>query len=525
MMQTRGRTLALILALVALGAVIHATALSGFWLYDDPVLLVESIRQPAGAIFTDPAEYMHLSATTFTPFLLLSYKFDLMLHGFDTRVFYAHQVAMILAAAVLLFLLLRRYVADWYAAAGAAVFLTTWSTVYGARTLMIRHYVEGLVFALGALLAWRRSKLVASFFYLLAILSKEVYAPIPLFFICESRFQSRSWREIARELIAPAIAAILFLAWRWRMTGVFLSIARGIVSPPDLRALPDNLWHHLIGPTAEPWVAFVWAAAILIVLGAFVWRLRWRAIAFLVISAIVLLLPILPLTGALEWRYSFAFVAFSVAILTIAAGLSARRWTLAVLAILLVTTVYSAFDDRRFYENLTRDGIAREGQYIWSQPAAAPPLGASSPEWYIDSLRWLRAYDHRGKAPRAVFSPYALAVGGVNKIVVVDAAAKQVFAAPPAGRFDPSLPLTVEFAMRDQNAQWQLGPPADRFVFLTDPGYSPTPIPANGVQRVPVAREQQFFRIVREQSDGRWTVSPTLPVPAEGAVTVWRRSL
>src|SRR5581483_9365383 len=196
----------------------------------------------------DPAEYMHLSATTFTPLLLLSYKFDLRLHGFDTRLFYAHQVAAILLAAVLLFFLIRRYIDLWYAAAGAGVFLTTWAAVYAARTLMIRHYVEGLVFALAALLAWRRSKPLSAFFYLLAMLSKEVYAPIPLFFICDSIYEHRSWRAIARELIWPSIAAIVFLAWRWRMTGIFLSIARGIDLAPNPGALPVNLWHHLIGP-------------------------------------------------------------------------------------------------------------------------------------------------------------------------------------------------------------------------------------------------------------------------------------
>jgi hypothetical protein len=334
--------------------------------------------------------------------------------------------------------------------------------------------------------------------------------------------EHRSWREIARDIVWPAVAAIVFLAWRWRMTGIFLSIARGIVSAPNPSALPVNLWHHLIGPTAEAWVAVVWGAAIVLLLVAFIWR-RWSAIAFLVAGAIVVLLPIIPLTGALEWRYSFAFVAFGVAIITIAAGLSAQRWTLAVLVILLVTTTISAFRDRAFYEDLTRNGIAREGEYIWAQPAAAPVLGAASPAWYIDSLRWLRAWEHRGQAPRAVFSPYAMSVGGVQHIVLLDAAAKQVFATSPDGHFDPRAPLTIRFAMHNQNAEWQLGPPAAHFVFLTDPGYTAIPIPPSGVQRVPEAREQQFFRIVREESDGRWTVSPTLPVPAEGGVTVWQR--
>lgn len=90
-------------------------------------------------------------------------------------------------------------------------------------------------------------------------------------------------------------------------------------------------------------------------------------------------------------------------------------------------------------------------------------------------------------------------------------------------QFDPAAPLSVEFALRNHDVQWRVGPAAARFVFLTDPGYTAIPIPPTGTNRVPEAREQQFFRIVREEADGRWTVSPTLPVPAEGAVTAWRR--
>jgi hypothetical protein len=185
MVPMRVRSLAPILALVILAIVIHATALSGFWLYDDPALLIESILQPLSGTFFNSSEYTHLAAHTFTPLLLVSFKLDLLLHDLDPFVFYIHQLVAILVAAVLMYFLLRRYVPDIYATAGAAVFLMTWSAVYAARTLMIRHYVEGLVFALAALLAWRRSKTLASFFYLLAMLSKEVYAPIALWFICE----------------------------------------------------------------------------------------------------------------------------------------------------------------------------------------------------------------------------------------------------------------------------------------------------------------------------------------------------
>jgi hypothetical protein len=90
-------------------------------------------------------------------------------------------------------------------------------------------------------------------------------------------------------------------------------------------------------------------------------------------------------------------------------------------------------------------------------------------------------------------------------------------------RFEPAAPLTVDFRLSRHQAQWRLGPAAAQFLFLTDPGYTAIPIPQQGAQTVPAARDQQFFRIVRRESDGRWTVSPTLRVPADGAATVWER--
>ena len=552
MVPMRGRSLAPILALVILAIAVHATALSGFWLYDDPILLIESILQPLHKTFFDPAEYSHLATHTFTPLLLVSFKLDRALHDLDPSVFYAHQLVAILIAAVLLYFLLRRYVSDLYATAGAAVFLTTWAAVYAARTLMIRHYVEGFVFALAALLAWRRSKVLAAFFYLLAMLSKEVYAPIPLFFICETTYEWRvaggGWRvgppgtghplpaKIVRDLAAPAVAAIVFLVWRWRMTGLTGTYSELLAPQPNLAALPRTLWVHLTGPEAPLWAQSVWAVCIVIALVLFVWRFRAHAVAFLAVSVIVLLLPLLPLTGNFEWRYSFAFVSFATAILTLTLGMSGKRWAIAVLAIVLITTVSTSIRQRRYYEQLTRNGIALEGRYVWTQPPTAPALATRSPAWYIGGLSWLRKHDHRGDSPGAVFSAYAITTGMTDParmVAVQDGRIVPITATTRFGtpadwerarmQFDPAAPLSVEFALRNHDVQWRVGPAAARFVFLTDPGYTAIPIPPTGTNRVPEAREQQFFRIVREEADGRWTVSPTLPVPAEGAVTAWRR--
>jgi hypothetical protein len=543
----RGRSLAPILALVILAIAIHATALSGFFLYDDPMILLESIRQPAREVLFDPSEYAHLSATSFTPLLPLSFKLDLLVHGLDPQIFYLHQLLAILIAAVLMFYVLRRYVPDLYATAGAAVFLTTWAAVYAARTLMIRHYVEGLVFALAALLAWRRSKVLAAIFYLLAMLSKEIYAPIPLLFICDSLYEWRATSSgrraglratryplpalIARDLIAPVVAALIFLAWRWRMTGLTGTYSQSATPAPNLPALPRELWIHLTGPGAPAWVQVVWAIWIVVALTLFIWRYRLRAIAFAAVVLIVTLIPVLPVTGSFEWRYSFAFVALLVPTLILAAS-QAR----ALVAVVLIATVFTSIQQRRDYEELTRRGIAVEGRYVWTQPPTAPTLAATAPAWYIDSLRALRKWNHRGDSPSAVFSPYAITLGVANpaRMVAVDRGrivaitATTIFGTPgdwqrARTRFDPAAPLSVQFALRNHDAQWRLGPPAARFVFLTDPEFSAIPLPAAGENRVPEPRERQYFRIVREEANGRWTASPTLPVPAEGAVTVWSR--
>lgn len=537
MTPMRSRPLIVILALVTVGLAVHATALNGWWLYDDSQLLIEAIRQPLHGVLFDPAEYTHLAAHTFSPLQLLSFKLDLFLHGLDPTLFYAHQLVAIVAAAILLYLLLRRYVPDLYAALGAGVFLMTWAAVYAARTLMIRHYVEGLVFALAAMLAWRRGgrwAILAAAFYLLAMLSKEVYTTIPLFFLCQSRYARKEWREIAREIVAPAAAAIVFLVWRWHMTGLIGGYTR-VAGVREIESLPRALWTHVAGP-APAWAFAAWASCIIVAIGLFVWRHRARAVSFIAVSLLAMILPILPVAANFEWRYSFAFVAFLIAILTIASGTAQQRWPVAVLAVLLMTTAITAMQQRAYYEKLTRTGIEQEGRYVWGQPKSAPSLAArSSPEWYIDGLRWLRKHEGRGDGPQAVFSRYAITVGNLDPTRLVAIEEGRIV---PITRlrvygnsgdwenarrqFDANAPLTIEFALRDHDAQWRLGPPGARFVFLTEPGYSAIPIPPAGKQRVPAAREPQFFRIVREEAGGRWTVSPPLPIPAEGSVTTWR---
>jgi hypothetical protein len=510
-------------ALILFTFVLHSGALHGWWLYDDPQLVLEAQRQPLTSLFFNPAEYVHLAAHTFVPLQLVSYKIDL-LFGVRPIVFYAHQLLALMLAVVLLFFVLRQHIDEKFAAAGAALFAASWAATYAVRTLMIRHYVEGLVLALIALLLWRRRPVAASFFYLLAMLAKEVYAPLPLIFLLIER-------EPRRRFAWPAASLFIFLFWRWRMTELIGGYAP-FPSLGEIVRLPPMLWTHLVGP-AHSWLApLIWAIAAAAIVIAFVVREHRRAVMLIATLAIVAAAPIVALAANFEWRYSFAFVTCAIAALTIAAGRVNQRWSLIALSLLALTATAMSFPQHREYREQTRV-IEAEGRYIASQPPTAQPLAATSPEWYLGGLAELR----HAPAPRYFLSRFAIVAGDVDpsRAVTFDAHARLVpltsttsFGTPAEwsrerATFAANAPLSVDFSLAHHDASWQLGPEGGDYTFLTSPGWTAIPIPPTGSRRVPAARERQWFRIRRAAPDGSWTMSPVLPVPREGETTRWQR--
>jgi len=518
---------------------LHADALRGWWLYDDPQLVLEAQRQPLSAVFFDPAEYSHLAAHTFVPLQLVSYKVDL-LFGARPVVFYAHQLLSLALVVVLLFFVLRQYIDERYAAIGAALFAASWAATYAARTLMIRHYVEGLALALIAMLLWRRRPIAASFVYLLAMLAKEVYAPLPLLFAVSEgglivRPSVPGGRTISPPSFSkfawPVLSAAIWFTWRWRMT----QLVGGYAPFPSLReiaGLPAILWAHLIGQSFTLITPLLWAVIAALLLIAYLVRDHARAAIVLLALAIVGFVPIMPLAGNFEWRYSFAFVACVIVALTIAAGRIDRRWSLIALSLLALTATVMSFPQRHEYRDQTRI-VEAEGRYIASQLANAAPLAATAPEWYLDGLADLR----RAPAPRFFLSRFAIVAGDVDasRAVTVDANAHLVpltstnaFGTPSdwqreRAQFNANTPLTVSFTLAHHDASWHFGPAGGEFTFITSPGWTAIPVPADGSRRVPAARKRQWFRVRRAAPDGTWTMSPVLPVPADGETTRWSR--
>jgi hypothetical protein len=538
--SARGWTIAGVCALVAVSLLLHHDALGGWWLTDDPQVLLHAALEGPLAVLFSPSAYRYLSSSSFTPLVTISFDLDLALAGLRPSFFYGHQIGALTVAAVLLFLLLARVDASggdrrlslppaWLA---AAAFAAAPASVHIARGLMTRHYVEGLCFALGALLVWdtkwRWRSIVAAALYLLAMLAKEVYAPLPLLMLWQARARGGTWRSIVREFIPLSAAASVYIVWRVLMLGSFGGYGGGTAG--GFARTISSVAGAMLGPM--PWWAYALAgvcAGLLIARGATA-SMR-KGIGFIAAAGIFTLLPLAGAGGESELRYGFVLTVVLLAGASLAASTS--RFSAIPLGILSLLAVVGGWRYEQKLDGQTRS-IVTEGKYVFSQPAGAPALFGSAPPWYFTGLSELRRLRIGDAGPRFILSHDGFILGGVDtadsvRVTWGTDALRPLTADEIAEiesermRFDGGLPLSVGVAMRNHEMSWTVGPVPGDFALVTIPHYARFPMPSTGRRRLPESREQQMFRIRRALPDGRWTASPELPLPQGTGTVNWKR--
>lgn len=537
-----------VVALVGVSIISHASALGGWWLYDDPQLLLHAIKVSAIDALSNPSRYQQLATHTFTPLLPLSFKVDLAIAEVRPGFHYAHQAVALTIGGLLLFALLRRYVAVRFAFCGAAMFLASWPAVYAARTLMIRHYVEGLVFALVALIAFshrtvragetltRRDRLMldgaAAFFYFLAMLEKELYAPIPLFFVLQSRANGETWGLTLRRLIAPSLAAVLFLAWRTYMLGSF----GGFTDMPSLASLaklPLMIGRQLAGPG----VVWGWmlGAAVLISVAFAIRRMPRGSAATVGVALIVGLLPVVTLAENFEWRYVFAIAVIVASLAALAfdrCAVEARNSEKLAFAFVAAFVVAAQFQQRA-YDAMTARSRA-EGEYVYEEPSEARHLVATATSWYLAGLAEIRQLEQRPPAPSFSCSTLPLVLDLVKTSSAVEyserarrftAVASQSAIESQRNTMTRGVPFKIEFRKRGDVLHWKLdAAPGSTWSFVALPTWAEFPIPSSGERRIPEAYGEQQFRVLVRFPDGRWSITPDLEVPRDGERRVWQNA-
>ena len=325
-----GGSLAVALALTALTFALYGGALGMWWTSEDPAILLHGQIHASWSTFFVPEVYQTYNRISFTPGLIASFAVDWHLVGFRPALFYAHQLLALALAAGLLERLLRRYVSRLWSFLAAALFLVGVPVAGIASWLGVRHYVDGLVLALAAILCFRRGlsnharawTLASAALYLGAVVCKEIYAPVFLlvFLLPEGNLVKRLVHAIPLVLMAG-----LYAGWRqFMLSGYLGGYAQRRLDTPELM----HLGRLLVGQAATAVFGVTEGAATLALGGLAVAFLvvvvRGGGAAFLrvAICVAVALGPLLPVGDSFETRYAFVPWVFAV----FGTGWAADRW-------------------------------------------------------------------------------------------------------------------------------------------------------------------------------------------------------
>ena len=213
-----------LIVLASVVSLLHGNTVSGFWRFDDPQMLDFIRHQPLLETLYRPEVWRELDAPFFTPLLTFSYAIDSALFDLQPAGFYLHHLISLILAAWMTTLLLRRWIPPMHASLGGLLFLLGFPVTVVAQQLMTRHYIEGLAFAIAALICFYESARrpvwawTGAMCYLVAMLAKEVYAPLVIFLLVATDRSDRD-RPLRPRLMPYILAVTGYVFWRHAMLG------------------------------------------------------------------------------------------------------------------------------------------------------------------------------------------------------------------------------------------------------------------------------------------------------------------
>jgi hypothetical protein len=509
-------------ALVLVPLAAYAPVLSQWWTGDDPQILRHALSHPLLEALTVPAAWRDLTWLYFTPELTVAARFDEALFGLNPAGWYVHHLLVLGAAAALLYVLVRRAAGRVSAFVAALVLLLAPPTAEVARQLWSRHYAAGLALALAALLLHRRAvartswaaAAAAGCAALLAMLCKEVYAPLPAVALAWPGGTKRDRVLFSLPLFA---ALAVYLPWRQAMVGWWggardtgetlrRAAAVGGSFPGSIAGLP------------------VLAGAALFVLALVLFRPSLGEAAGIAMTAAVLVGPLSLLKDLPAGRYSFVPLAAGAALAGAAAGRGFRaggvRRALAA-ALLLGLLVPAAVKNRALFAAAAPalERSRAEGLFFAERSEPGDVLYKPvDPAWYFEGLAWLRARAGRGPGGSVLYDGLVLCGSPERpRFFAYDARSGRV--APAAttasadldaacARLDRAMPLSGSFSYRGSVLSWRLGPDTGgAWALLTGDYASPFVVPREGTHFIPLKGEPTL-RVRHEAADGRVGLGP-----------------
>lgn len=536
-----------------------------FWMIDDPQILKFAITRNPLEYFFYPEEWRRLSAGNFTPMLPLSFLIDWKLFGLSTQGFYLHHLTGLCLAALAAYAFLRLWLPAITSFAGVVLFIASPTFAEASKLLMVRHYTEGFIFALMAAYCYVQAvrkdrtsmKIAGAFFYLLAILSKEIY----LMFVClVIILPEGNWRKRFSFAFLWICTAAGYVLWRHFMLGR-LSGGYGLELslPHDLLVFIPNVISAMggdLGSLSSLWLWFTGASTLLAV--GILLQADRKAAFFVISISVFVLLPVIPVATAMSPRFvflpAFALIAahlFAWNVLTISGRFkytlpAVLLWTSAMLCCFLYVSLLHPF--------MTEETVwrhATEGRFVMYEGNSSDLLiepAAISQGHYYGGLSWLRKEIlHLEDGPE---------VNGDINIICSDkpflenANIRERFI--KIWRYDPAkgslvnedinlfcgkenrdslitvAPLHLTFAYQDSLIRWELGPyeNGSYTVLFGETANDVIALPMKGKRYIFLKNQTSVLRLRYVAPEGWITYSPLLRLTVDESDTgylEWRR--
>lgn len=529
----RNIPIALVVMVVSASIVIGMRMGPCWWSGDDPQILKHAVSHQVWELFGRPSAWRELSVSNWTPWVSLSYLMDWWAGGFSPAVFYVHQAVSICVLCSLVAAVSVRWLGTWGGTSATVAFTSSLPIVEAGCRLMVRHYVEGAVWALLSFLFYRegvrRSRwgfyALSWIFYVLSCFAKEIFFPLPVLFL-----GVEGTRILSGAFLCHVAWSCTYLVWRGWMLGSFGGY--GPSGFAQVGALVNSIIRH------SGWSAYgIW----LVPVGAGLVALRSaplkkRCLAMAVFMMVVLplaavgvhaaprhmLLPSLWLALSFGWAVGrvHAFTRFGSAVVAAA-----------VLSVLIVTNQW------QWRAQMVRvlDRAATEGILVlegagkgWLQDPVEVP-------WFYDGLGWFRVRVLE-KEPGIVpfWDPLALKTRGCEPIYrfletqrsleVVDDSCTAWRKFEPRLRTDAA--MDVEIRYQAPFIRWTLGPYKEgQYAVILD-GYCRLyhPVASRDEARVYLSRPR-MLQVCYTSPEGWMTYSPLFfLVPRDGVAQIrWKR--
>jgi hypothetical protein len=214
------------IALLFFAVLVHRGAWNGGWKEDDARQLLSVMNIPFWHFLLDRDTWQTFADNAFTPILAGQYRGDMLLFGLNPRGFYLHHAVELAITSIFSYHLLCQRIPrhlSMLATIGLIVAMPTFSVM---NFLSNRHYLTGLLLSIGSAHLYQRAlhddrtrnSIFSAGLFFLAMLAKELYAVVLIYFLLTS------WRTplFRRVLVLYVTSFVIFAAWRAYMLGSLL---------------------------------------------------------------------------------------------------------------------------------------------------------------------------------------------------------------------------------------------------------------------------------------------------------------